>query len=100
RIVERVMAAEQATDLDFDVLLIDDVCSFLTPRLVMKLKQAGREVIGAYMPEDGTDAKRRLLECGITDVIETDSSPEEFLAKVRATLAHRVVPFGEEPERV
>lgn len=90
RIVDRVMAADQATSASFDVLLIDDVCSFLTPRLVSVLKQSAREVIGVYMPSDGPDAKRRLLECGISDVIETDASPEEFLAKIHGTLAHRV----------
>lgn len=89
RIVDRVMGADQAAAAGFDVLLIDDVCSFLTPRLVVMLKQARVEVIGVYMPEDGADAKRRLLECGISDVIETEANPEEFLEKIAATLAHR-----------
>lgn len=90
RIVDRVMSPDQATVGTFDLLLIDDVCSFLTPRLVSDLKQSGSEVIGVYMPEDGPDAKRRLLECGISDVIETEASPEEFLEKIASTLAHRV----------
>lgn len=89
RIVDRVMGADQATEGSFDVLLIDDVCSFLTPLLVSILKQAGVEVIGVYMPEDGSDAKRRLLECGISDVIETEASPEEFLSQVHGILSHR-----------
>lgn len=98
RVVDRIMAADQATDSSFDVLLIDDVCSFLTPKLVSVLKQLGTEVIGVYMPEDGSDAKRRLLECGISDVIETQASPEEFLTKIAATLAHRVVTPSSEPK--
>ncbi|HEY6635155.1 MAG TPA: hypothetical protein VI141_06020, partial [Acidimicrobiia bacterium] len=81
---------EQATAGQFDVLLIDDVCSFLTPRLVGDLKQTGVEVIGVYVPEDGSDAKRRLLECGISDVIESGAGPEEFLDKIGQTLAHRL----------
>lgn len=89
RIVARLMAADQVTEAGFDVLLIDDVCSFLSPRLVAVLKQSGSEVIGVYMPEDGSDAKRRLLECGISDVVETDATPEEFLAKINGTLLHR-----------
>ena len=52
----------------------------------------GREIVGVYSPGDGPDAKRRLLECGITDVIEADVSPEEFLAAAVATLAHSQVP--------
>lgn len=89
RIVDKVMSPDQATESDFDVLLIDDVCSFLTPHLVAVLKQGGSEVIGVFAPEDGSDAKRRLLECGISDVIETEATPEEFLQKVAQTLEHR-----------
>jgi cellulose biosynthesis protein BcsQ len=89
RIVDRVMGMDQATKTSFDVLLIDDVCSFLTPRLVTVVKKSGAEVIGVYMPEDGPDAKRRLLECGIADVVETEATPEEFLTKITAALAYR-----------
>ena len=91
RIVDRVMGPDQATGGGYDVLLIDDVSSFLTPRLVTVLKQSSVEVIGVYQPEDGSDAKRRLLECGISDVIESEATPEEFLAKIGSTLAHRAV---------
>jgi hypothetical protein len=86
------MGPEQAINDDYEVLLIDDVCSFLTPRLVQRLREAGREIVGVYSPGDGPDAKRRLLECGITDVIEADASPDEFLAATVSTLAHRQVP--------
>jgi MinD-like ATPase involved in chromosome partitioning or flagellar assembly len=90
RVVDRVMSADQAQAGRFDVLLIDDICSFLTPRLVTVLKRGGSEVIGVFAPEDGSDAKRRLLECGISDVIETGASPEEFIEKIVTTLAHRL----------
>lgn len=91
------MAHDQALTSSYDVLLIDDVCSFLTPRLVALLKQSGVEVVGVYVPEDGPDAKRRLLECGISDVIETDAPPEEFIEKITSTLAHRVIPDAPAP---
>ena len=90
RVVARVMGPEQTIDATFDALLIDDVCSFLTPRLVSVIKKSGSEVIGVFSPTDGSDAKRRLLECGISDVIETDAAPEEYLEKVMAALAHRI----------
>lgn len=89
RVVGRVMGAEQAIETRFDVLLIDDVCSFLTPRLVSVLKGNGQDVIGVFAAEDGSDAKRRLLECGITDVIEMAASPGEFLEKISSTMSHR-----------
>lgn len=86
------MGPEQALADDFDVMLIDDICSFLTPRLVARLRDSGKEVIGVFSPADGPDAKRRLLKCGITDVIESDAPPEEFLILTSATLAHRSPP--------
>ena len=75
RVRSRVMGPEQAMADDFDVILIDDICSFLTPRLVVRLRDSGKEVVGVFSPADGPDAKRRLLECGITDVIESDAPP-------------------------
>ncbi len=91
RVRARVMGAEQALAAEFEVLLIDDVCSFLTPRLVRRIREQGREVIGVFSPGDGPDAKRRLLECGISDVVEEDAEPEEFLRLIAATVAHRLI---------
>jgi MinD-like ATPase involved in chromosome partitioning or flagellar assembly len=78
------MGATQCVDTDFDVLFIDDVCSFLTPRLVTLLRQQGRVVVGVFDAADSPDAKRRLLECGITDVIESQAAAEEFLVVAAA----------------
>jgi len=89
RVRSRVMGADQALVDQFDVLIIDDICSFLSPRLVRSLRAQGKEVIGVFDPVDGSDAKRHLLECGISDVIELDASPEEFVALVAATVIHR-----------
>jgi MinD-like ATPase involved in chromosome partitioning or flagellar assembly len=83
------MGPEQALSEEYEVLFIDDVCSFLSPRLVMSIRDLGREIIGVYDPADAADAKRHLLECGVTDVIEQDALPEEFLAAAESTLLHR-----------
>lgn len=91
RVVARVLGAEQAMSARFEVLFIDDVCSFLNPRLIIALRDAGAEVIGVFDPSDGSDAKRRLLECGISDVIESEAGAEEMLLLARTTLAHRGV---------
>lgn len=85
----RIMGPDQATSERYDVLMIDDVCSFLTPRLVRTLRELGREMVGVYDPADAPDAKRHLLECGITDVIETEAAPYEFLAVASALLIER-----------
>ena len=90
RVVARVMGPDQTVEASFDALFIDDVCSFLTPRLVTGVKKSGGEVIGVFAPADGSDAKRRLLECGISDVIEMDAPPDELMEKVVSALAHRV----------
>lgn len=92
RVRARVMGSRQATEEHYQVLFIDDVCSFLTPRLVRSLREQGKEVIGVFSPADGPDAKRHLLECGVTDVIEEDASPDELLAAANATLVHRQPP--------
>jgi MinD-like ATPase involved in chromosome partitioning or flagellar assembly len=89
RVASRVLGVEQATATSYEVLFIDDVCSFLTPRLVATLRAAGVEVIGVFDPGDGSDAKRRLLECGISDVIESDAEAEEMLQLARAAIGHR-----------
>lgn len=77
-----VMSPEDVASQTFDVLVIDDVCSFLTPRLVEQVRRRGSLVVGVFDSRDGTDAKRRLLECGVDDVVEAEASPDEFLAVV------------------
>lgn len=66
----------------YHVLLIDDVCSFLTPRLIQLVKARGCEVIGVYDPDEFADGKDRLLECGVADVVEASAHPDEFLRVV------------------
>jgi MinD-like ATPase involved in chromosome partitioning or flagellar assembly len=84
------MAADDALEATYDVLVIDDVCSFLTPRLVLRLREQGKDILGVISPQDGPDAKRRLLECGVTDVIESDARPDEFLRILAATRVDRL----------
>lgn len=81
-----IMGPEEAVVESYHALLIDDVCSFLTPRLVDQVRRHGRLVVGVYDARDGTDAKRRLLDCGVDDAIEADAGPDEFLDVVRAVL--------------
>lgn len=74
-----VMGPEEVVGESYDVLVIDDVCSFLTPRLVEEVRRSGRAVVGVFESRDGVDAKRRLLDCGVDDAVESDAPPEEFL---------------------
>lgn len=77
-----VMQPEDAFSERFDVLLIDDICSFLSPHLVKKLNRFGRRVVGVYDPAEFPDGKDRLLACEVTEVIEAGAGPEEFLSLV------------------
>ncbi len=88
----RVMSPAQAVSSQFDVLFIDDVCSFLNQRLVIDVRASGKSIVGVFAPSDGTDAKRRLLEAGISDVIESDARAEEFLEIAAVTISHSTPP--------
>lgn len=66
----------------FDILLIDDICSFLTPRLVDLVERSGRKVIGVYDSIEFPDGKDRLLDCGVAEVIEASAHPDEFLGVI------------------
>ena len=59
----------------YHILLIDDICSFLTPRLIDLVAQQGRVVLGVYDPAEFADGKDRLLECGVADVVEAGCPP-------------------------
>lgn len=98
RVVQRVMSPDQISGARFDALLIDDISSFLTPRLVAVVREAGCEVIGVFDPDDSPHAKRRLLECGIGDVVESGATPDEFLNVVRGTISHGLEPIPIEHE--
>jgi len=87
-VVARVMSSDEVLDTGFDVVFIDDVCSFLTPRLIAELRHSGKQAVGVFDPDDGSDAKRRLLECGISDVIESDATPAEFLDMALSAKGH------------
>lgn len=84
------MGPEDLTGESFDVLLIDDICSFLTPRLVARVRSSGREVVGVFDPDEFADGKARLLECGVSDVVEADAHPDEFLRAIERVAKHVV----------
>ena len=83
------LTAMSPTDLDgesFDVLLIDDVCSYLSPALVASVKLRDVAVLGVFDPSEYPDGKDRLLDCGVSDVVDARAHPDEFLeliARVR-----------------
>jgi MinD-like ATPase involved in chromosome partitioning or flagellar assembly len=103
RVRAQVLAPEDAVAEIYEVLIIDDVSSFLTPRLVQELQRRQRLVLGVFDPADGQDGKERLRECGVDQVIESAASAEEFVVAVRALVAlapYQRVDESDEPEEL
>ncbi|HKX76412.1 MAG TPA: hypothetical protein VJR05_13585 [Acidimicrobiia bacterium] len=86
RVRSQVMVAEDVLVESFQVLVIDDICSFLTPRLVEQVRRQGRQVLGVFDPGEAPDGKDRLLECGVDLVIEADADGDEFVIALRTLL--------------
>jgi MinD-like ATPase involved in chromosome partitioning or flagellar assembly len=84
RVRGQVLTPEDALLEDFQVLVIDDICSFLTPHLVSELQRRGKLVLGVFDPVDSPDAKERLRECGVDQVLEADATGDEFVIALRA----------------
>lgn len=78
-----VMSPEDAVAEEYDVLLVDDVTSFLSTRLVTNLQRNGTRVIGVYDSSDpaGT-GKQRLLELGVDEALADTTPPAEFVQAV------------------
>ena len=53
RVVGTILSSADAMELGYDVLILDDTSSFLTPRLIDRLQRSDRAVIGVYDPETG-----------------------------------------------
>ena len=81
RVRVHVLHPDDATEEHFDVLLIDDICSFLTPRFVARVRGRGRRVVGIY-ERSRPEGKDRLAECGIDVIVDAAADPEEFLRAV------------------
>lgn len=95
RVRAQVLTAEDALAEDYQVLVIDDVSSFLTPRLVQEVQRRRRLVLGVFDPVEFPDGKERLRECGVDQVIESDASADEFVVALRALVA--LAPTEPEP---
>ena len=82
-VIGTVFSQDDALALEYDVLLIDDVSSVLTPRLVDRLGRVQRIVVGVYEAERGPDAKSRLLTAGVHAAIASDATAVEFVQVIR-----------------
>jgi MinD-like ATPase involved in chromosome partitioning or flagellar assembly len=81
RVRLRVVEGRVALEETFDVLLAEDVTSFLSPRFVRELKERRRTVLGVFDPDEPT-GKQRLMDAGVDDVIECAAPSEEFVRRI------------------
>ncbi len=82
RVVGTVLTQRDAVAIDFDVLVIDDVSSVLSPRLVHRLQAGGRVILGVFDADRGAAAEDRLVAAGVDAVIASDAAAAEFVRAV------------------
>ncbi|NNC92074.1 MAG: P-loop NTPase [Acidimicrobiia bacterium] len=88
RVRVRVMHPEQALEETYDVLVIDDVTSFLSAHLVQQVQKHDRKVLGIFEEEAG---EQRLRNLGVNAVMAADADPEAFVATIIDLAARRNV---------
>ncbi|MGI9609882.1 MAG: MinD/ParA family ATP-binding protein [Acidimicrobiia bacterium] len=88
RVRLRVMHPEQALDESYDVLVIDDVTSFLSAHLVQQVQKRDRKVLGIFEEPAG---EKRLAKLGVNAVMRADAEPEAFVATIVNLAAQRNV---------
>ena len=86
RLQGTVLTGADALEQDYEVLIIDDIASFLSPRLIERVRRSRRKIVGVYDPEVG-DGRPRLMEMGVDAAIESDAGPDEFLEIVASLSA-------------
>ncbi len=91
RVVGTVLSSREAVDHSYDVLLIDDTTSYLTKRLIDRVHLMRRIVIGVYESIRGDVGRSKLLDMGVDAVIDADSTPKEFMARIRHLADQRLV---------
>jgi MinD-like ATPase involved in chromosome partitioning or flagellar assembly len=75
----RVMSERDAVEQDYDVLIADDVASFLSTRLVSVLRSQNKAIIGVCEGSERVSATEFLAAMGVHDVVSSDLDPEAFL---------------------
>jgi MinD-like ATPase involved in chromosome partitioning or flagellar assembly len=91
RVVGTVLSSQEAIEQPYDVLLIDDTTSYLTKRLVDRVQLMRRVVIGVFESTRGEVGRSKLLDLGVDAVIDAESPPKEFMARIRYVTEQRLV---------
>ena len=84
RLKGTVLSAREALEPGYEVLIIDDITSYLSPRLVERVRDGGSKVVGVYDPESGDRGRKRLRTLRVDAVIPADAGPEAILETISA----------------
>jgi MinD-like ATPase involved in chromosome partitioning or flagellar assembly len=88
-VVGHALSADEARAAGGEVLVVDDISSFLSRRLVADLHASGRRVLGVFDPGDQAAGEDRLRELGVDDTIASDSPAEAFVAAITSLAGSR-----------
>lgn len=83
RVRARILDGREAVDERYQVLVAEDLTSFLTPRLVGELHRSGRRILGVFDDAEPW-GRQRLLELGVDDAVPADAGPETLLRSIEA----------------
>jgi MinD-like ATPase involved in chromosome partitioning or flagellar assembly len=83
RVRARVLDGREALDETYAVLVVDDLTSFLTARLVGELHHRGRRILGIYDPVEPAGADR-LEALGVDDVAAANEDDERLVRRIDA----------------
>ena len=78
-----VLSAAEAASGRADVLIIDDICSFLSRSLVVDLHRVGTKVMGIFDVADGSAGEERLHSVGVDESVRSDAPVDAFLAAIK-----------------
>lgn len=84
----RPLEERQALEDEYDILIVDDISSFLNNHIVEELHRRGRRVLGVYDSQDGSGSgedsgRNRLVRLGVDGVIDANAMPEEFVRVIQ-----------------
>lgn len=72
------LGSHDLVDEEYDVLFVDDICSFLTRGLVTGERERGHAVVGVFDPAEPA-GRAHLVQLGVDAVVEASAPAERFV---------------------
>lgn len=95
----RPLEERQALEDEYEILVVDDISSFLNNHIIEELHRRGRRILGVFDAHDGSGSedsgRARLLRLGVDGAIDANATPEEFVRVIQ-----NLAPPPEERHRV